>query len=297
VIPDISIAPGELPEPPSGSEPEPECLYHYTDVGGLLGIVKNKCLWASDVWFMNDAREAQYGLDVIERVLISRVPASDTEREVLRKAADLLPSLREQDAPYSYIACLSKEEDQLSQWRAYGRPRGFSIGFDRRKLQSLYSLGLELGKPTYRNVSYDVTVQEGMINMWLQTALGTPPASTAGSETDTAAWTFLMNALILIPAFKHPAFAEEREVRLQIYHGPDVMTPNILQFRSGAMGVTPYIEISLKDSGTEKMTMMREVIVGPQHSQEEARRAVRQLLTCYGLKDVEVRPSKIPLRP
>jgi hypothetical protein len=30
----------------------------------------------------------------------------------------------------SYIACLSKEDDDLSQWRAYGSGRGFPIGFD-----------------------------------------------------------------------------------------------------------------------------------------------------------------------
>ena len=298
MIQDISITPGELPEPPpSGPEPEPECLHHYTDVGGLLGIVKNKCLWASDVWFMNDAREALYGLDVIGRVLTSRTPASNAEGAVLKKAADLLPRLREQDALHSYIACLSKKDDQLSQWRAYGRPRGFSIGFDRRKLESLNSLVLALGKPIYRNVSYDVAVQDGMINMWLQTALSHLPATPTTTETDSAAWTFLVNSLILIPAFKDQAFKEEQEVRLQVFHDRSVATSGALHFRNGAMGLTPYIEIPLKDPSTDKMTVMREVIVGPQHNQEEALRAVRQLLDQYGLTNVRVKPSKIPLRP
>jgi hypothetical protein len=56
MVSDIAIAPGEVPVPPVGSENA--LVYHYTDVNGLIGIVEEKCLWASDVWFMNDAREA-----------------------------------------------------------------------------------------------------------------------------------------------------------------------------------------------------------------------------------------------
>jgi hypothetical protein len=51
---------------------ESELVYHYTDPGGLLGIVTSKCLWASDVWYMNDAREALYGVEVIERASSSQ---------------------------------------------------------------------------------------------------------------------------------------------------------------------------------------------------------------------------------
>ena len=107
MIRDISIAAGELPEPAAGTEPER--IYHYTDAGGLLGIVKNKCLWASDVWFMNDAREALYGVDVIERALNLLTPMQGAESEVHRRAMDFTANAREQeDALRSYIACLTK---------------------------------------------------------------------------------------------------------------------------------------------------------------------------------------------
>ena len=106
-----------------------------------------------------------------------------------------------------------------------------------------------------------------------------------------------MNSLILIPAFKDKAFEEEKEVRLQVFHDRSVATSGPLQFRNGAMGLTPYIEIPLKDPGTDEMTVVREVIVGPQYNQEEALRAVRQLLDQYGLMNVRVKPSEIPLRP
>jgi len=221
-----------LPEPPAGTEPER--VYHYTDAGGLLGIVKNKGLWASDVWFMNDAREAEYGLDVIERVLISRTLASGAESEVCRKAADFIRSVRDQnDLLRSYIACLSKEGDQLSQWQAYGRPRGFSIGFDRVSLRRLYPLVPQLSQPIYRDVSYDETEQDNNIAIRLNTALERLPTTPSGGDLDQAASAFVMDALLLVPAFKDPAFEDEREVRLQIFHLPSSGANDLLCFLSG----------------------------------------------------------------
>jgi len=32
-------------------------LYHYTRLDGLLGIVKSKSLWASNIYYFNDASE------------------------------------------------------------------------------------------------------------------------------------------------------------------------------------------------------------------------------------------------
>ena len=62
MVRDISVAPFVAPG-------DPALVYHYTDTRGLLGIVTDKVLWASDVWFMNDTREALYGLDAIEHTL------------------------------------------------------------------------------------------------------------------------------------------------------------------------------------------------------------------------------------
>ena len=35
-------------------------LYHYTNAPGFLGILERRCLFASDVWFLNDASEVRY---------------------------------------------------------------------------------------------------------------------------------------------------------------------------------------------------------------------------------------------
>lgn len=40
-------------------------LYHYTSGDGLIGILQNKCLWATDINFLNDHREFELGSNLI----------------------------------------------------------------------------------------------------------------------------------------------------------------------------------------------------------------------------------------
>jgi Protein of unknown function (DUF2971) len=294
VVQDISLAPGELPAL------EPTILYHYTDPGGLQGIIECKCLRASDVWFMNDAREARYGLDVVERALSGMQPESADEQAAQTEAVRQLAQLHGQDDPVeSYIACLSKHGDQLSQWRAYGRPRGFSIGFDSEVLRGLCPLTLTFDQPSLREVSYDPSVQDGMVVSHLRSVRRQLASSgnPALAQPDVVGNIFMREAILLAPAFKDPAFKEEAEVRLQIFHDPTSGTSPDLKFRNGAMGLTPYLEIDLIDPQAGRMTALLEIIVGPQPNQDEALRAVRQLLAHNELEDVEVKQSAIPLRP
>lgn len=294
MVADISIAPGELPL----ASGEPERVYHYTDAGGLYGIVTGKCLWASDVWFMNDAREARYGLDVIERELDSLTLDPGPKTGVRTKVLRLLHSFGDQeDTPRSYIACLSKVDDDLSQWRAYGGARGFSIGFDVARLRHLCSLTADFGKPTYREAAYDETLQHRTVSVGFNTAVEGLSGASTDDELHQAAVSFISFVLQLSPAFKHPAFESEREIRLHVFHPPTADATSALHFRTGAMGIVPYIEIDLREPGTDEMPVIREVVIGPQANERESQRAVRQLLVRCGLPDVDVRLSKVPLRP
>lgn len=275
---------------------EPKLVYHYTDPGGLFGIVKKKVLWASDVWFMNDAQEALYGLDAVERAVEPLDSPTDAGTDVRQRALDRLQAIRKQEESLlSYIACLSSVGDDLSQWRAYGRPRGFSIGFDTAKLRSLCGQVPEFDKPTFRYVEYDEKQQANTVATMFNTAVNSLPVAPTSDQLQTAAVAFVNAALVLAPALKHPAFSSEREVRLHVYRRADA-TDGLL-FRAGAMGIVPYVEIDLKDPGTGEMALIREVVIGPQPNELESQRSVKQFLACHGLRDVEVRLSKVPLRP
>lgn len=53
-------------------EAEPDELFHYTDVNGLIGLVQNKGeLWATDVRCMNDTGELKHGRALLKDALRS----------------------------------------------------------------------------------------------------------------------------------------------------------------------------------------------------------------------------------
>ena len=88
---------------------------------------------------------------------------------------------------------------------------------------------------------------------------------------------------------KDPAFKEEKEWRL-IRFGEG---GSRRQFRTGRLGVVPYIEFAPPDG---KMLPITKVVQGPTADRSSAKRAVEILLKDLGYAGVEVEVSTIPLR-
>ncbi len=44
-------------------------LYHFTNQQGLLGIVENKEIWATQIQYLNDTSEYRYTLELAQREL------------------------------------------------------------------------------------------------------------------------------------------------------------------------------------------------------------------------------------
>jgi hypothetical protein len=269
-------------------------IHHYTDSGGLIGIIESRALRATNVWFMNDTVEATFGWERIERFLASKTPSSPQEGEVIQLALRALSNIRgADDLPDSYIACFSEKENDLSQWRAYGHSRGFSIAFDSEELDRLaQSISNTSPLPAIRKVAYTDELQEYILQTnYMQQVLTQLPR---GAGSDAMAGAFMFVAIMSAPSLKHPAFQAEDEWRLQFRLDK---SSDQVKFRDSAIGVTPYIEMSLCEPGSNIISCIREVRVGPQRHPAEALRAAQQLLTRNGLGAVAVKPSTIPLRP
>lgn len=144
----------------------PSNLYHYTDGGGLLGILDNCTLWATHAAYLNDAQETTYGLNNVVQELkklsaeLSTPPELSgddlwppqiQERGWLGAAArwvtvkilisavetlakDRVAFLQQYAGPF--VTCLSEERDQLSQWRGYAGEGGYAIRFDAEALRA-----------------------------------------------------------------------------------------------------------------------------------------------------------------
>lgn len=277
-------------------------IYHYTDATGLIGIIESKVIRATSVWFMNDTAEATFGWKQVERFVTSKVPQSEPETKILEATLKAIYGIRDrEDFVDSYISCFSEKCDLLSQWRAYGRDKGFSIGFDRdainelaRAIPVISSTG---SLPATRKVAYTEAEHDLMLESHyhreITSRLSTTRLSTTTATYEAVAGTFLFWAIVTAPSIKCDAFQEEAEIRLHFFVNNST---HEVKFRDSAMGVTPYIEMSLCKSAGGPITAIREVIVGPQRHSAEARRAVQALLARNGLADVEVKESAVPLR-
>ncbi len=135
---------------------EPELLYHYTTQRGLLGILHERCIWASHIRYLNDASEFKHGLQMVSQSILKikidpstiqskRIgandpfPAPEIEGMLQTSANGILTMLDFIDVfVASFFGSEGTENDAgdvLAQWRAYsGNGTGISIGFDKRLL-------------------------------------------------------------------------------------------------------------------------------------------------------------------
>ena len=79
----------------SQPDPLPDRLYHYTDAGGLYGILKDKNLWATHAAYLNDSREFLYGMDLIEAELekLASPPPIEVQTRPVPTLSDLIAAM------------------------------------------------------------------------------------------------------------------------------------------------------------------------------------------------------------
>ena len=297
-----------------------ELIYHYTDLKGLLGIIDDKAIWATDVRYLNDSSEHSYGWDCLNELLKAEAARRHGSPHFFARFVDDWPNHR-MVSRRTFVACFSTRGNQLSQWRGYGR-QGFSIGIDRQAFEELaeapprYSLigMLYSGSDKSRAITEAIDSSIAEVDEALQVndhATSVPLAEDAIYQTWSS--NMLIALLPLIPQLKDYAFREEREVRA-VYHraevpvsirpqhhrskalqGSDFLSdePVPIHVREGPLGPTPYIELSTGRNGN---STIREIRVGPTQHKEEARNGVRDLLNWKDLSEVNIKVSKIPLR-
>jgi hypothetical protein len=107
----------------------PPTVYHYTDTGGLLGILDSGVLWASHYRYLNDSSELRYIFDLAAQAASDRLRS----RSDGPLAQAFLEYVSTESPPYGdiayYLCCFSESDNLLSQWRAYGGRQGFSLAF------------------------------------------------------------------------------------------------------------------------------------------------------------------------
>jgi hypothetical protein len=307
----------------------PPKLYHYTRLGGLQGILKDKEFWASDVRFMNDASELSYATELIdEEVQKFRSQPGNLRLfepfDASRRLADPFDFGGLDMGPTPYIACFCEKGDLLSQWRGYGPSDSVSLEVDVKTVAAASEPDVRMLK-----VIYDQDIQRGLINetidAWIRTAQDFIDDLCDPSDLLQfgASWALEQAMLDYHLRFKHPTFEEEQEWRfVKLVNTPaeirrmgskssgrtfrlplfDIYPANDvdIRFRPSDFGFTPYVGLDAKDvaggsSGRVRITGVRQ---GPRAHADIALESLKLYMRSegYDAEHTAVDKTGVPLR-
>lgn len=192
-------------------------------------------IWATNVRFMNDVTELDYGIETVREVLNDYTKALAVRNpkltvEFKRNCKNtILPMLDDVAKKTTQFAvCLCRNGNLLSQWRGYGASGGgYAVGFVTNQLTQFCAKPrvppashLPSAAVYLRKIIYDKKVQRTLIKSWLN-ALEKRIAflrATRGSRmidlwNDYSGHTLLFLIYQCLVSFKHPGFKEEEEWR------------------------------------------------------------------------------------
>jgi hypothetical protein len=220
---------------------------------------------------------------------------------------------------------VSSPGDRLSQWRAYGGGgKGISLGFDHSALYGgrpgeawnsggctafllncLYTQGEK--RAALKSVA-DI-LMPSFRKFW--EASGMTQESLNEHESSYVAFRqqAIFGWVINASTFKNPTFSEEKEWRIVILGpgskpstGSKKESELSVRFRSGPLGITPYLQLPLLLSSSS--SPLRRIVVGPNPHMQESVKAVEMILEDRGIEirneerpnGLEIEPSEIPYR-
>ncbi|WP_324005257.1 DUF2971 domain-containing protein [Aeromonas hydrophila] len=285
-------------------------LYHYTSLGGMLGILRSQCIWATHTSYLNDSREFIHGLDFAKDVA-GGIFMEDDYLDAFGWA--VRHGLEAVSADGLYVASFSEKADLLSQWRGYCQPgAGLCLGFDLDHLrdfcqtrgyrleQCIYEHSQQIQhvealvgqcfdrfpKPSLARSDYETLDAKGQVDYEIDYRIRTSEGSDKPQADAAVSW-LCAQISELAPLFKNEGFYEESEWRI-IARAPK----EPILFRPGPSYLAPYVELGvLSDTAASSL---REVIIGPNPNQRRCESSIKMLLDSCGLGDVKVITSSLP---
>jgi hypothetical protein len=269
----------------------PPTLFHYTTSAGLLGIIDKKEIWASHTQYLNDQREFQHAVSIIEEEIASMKKMAEYDQHQI--ALEQMTSVLKDSGSMNVCVCsFSEEGDVLSQWRAYGGDSGFSVGFSGPFLRNVSeSRRFWLVKCIYEEVEQ---------RSWMRTLLtdvlneNTQKELDGGDDKDPRIPGGNLAAYLnrYAPILKHKSFAEEKEWR--IISRPLPSTRDGFDFRAGRSMLVPYFKIPL--STDTQPFQIEEIVIGPTPHSKQSRRSLQSLVKKHALNHTKIRNTGAPFR-
>lgn len=289
-------------------------LYHYTSAAGLLGIIRNRRIWATESNFLNDPSEIAFAADATLTGLsdaAARHPEGSPVRAEIERASSWIaqkyldPHTRSQyHEDRSFISSFSYSDDVLTLWRSYAGANGFCVGFDVTQLLSWCrdefpelhdqhsTPEQEEAEGVHANFGLTPTIEDVGYGQYAANIVAQRVAELVCQpdfSLDRDEY-LLRDILRSLATVKHPAYEDEREARLVVHRTGD-LSPNPSVRVSPVIGLVAYHEIAFPHDAVVSIT------AAPGTSQQRSENAVRSLLRDGGRgawSHVDVRSTAIP---
>lgn len=280
-----------------------DLLFHYTSPDGAIGIIKNECLWATDIRFLNDSEEFIHGCKLVKEIA-AKIKSGEIDHgfnenflEYLLSAIDSLVDGRDSSVT-AYVISFSGQNDSLNQWRAYSGDSGYALGWNIDMLRRLAKFrGAKLVKCIY---------EEDEQRKFVRRIIKLVAHKIKNMEDDM--WKGCISSYVIkyilqrfMPRLKNIAFMDEQEWRIVITRDEPI------KFRSGRLGITPYVDFPISNdapkpeinnifSKHENIYMPSIVTIGPCENQRLATIGIEQLFSGTGKLLFKKNLSTIPYR-
>lgn len=268
----------------------PDVLYHYTTQVGLLGIVKNKEIWATHTQYLNDQREYIHALDMIQEEIEAVINVTTNPQHMIL-LNDMMTDVSGIESINVCVCSFSEDRDSLPQWRAYGdTTSGFAIGFSGKLLSETAATENFYLAPCL----YDQSKQRALIRALVEEVLEENIAGTPWNNEDHIPRSGNLGAYLhrYAPILKNPAFKDEREWR--VISRPLSCKLERFDFRPGNSMLIPYYRFPLAKESISFEA--HEIVIGPTPHPTQAKHSVCSFLVGQDLRNVSVNNSAVPYR-
>jgi|GEM_PF-7001298 len=278
---------------------KPYKLYHYTNAQGLLGILKSRKIWQSDIFSLNDPSELKHGLEIACGALDKYKTTNKTLMSYFN-AIKLLYNANFEDTKKNslikiYVACLTSKADDLYQWRSYADDgKGYCLTINP---DFFYNNTNEHQK---FSVGYEPEILEKQIKditSKTEDALNKIDLKVINENEDNNHLQQIFNhlansCLVLAMTIKHQAYKLEDEYRILAHHSKkDYDAGQILVNRRVKNGaIAEYLELEIPPN------MIEGIKIGPSANCVNAKKLIEDCCELFDYKNLDITISDIPYR-
>ena len=283
------------------SVPPPPLIYHYTDDGGLKGIIENGNLWFTDIFNLNDPSELLHGFSKAVEILDQKTrPGLPIHAGFVEIFSDFVKLGGIKKAAHFFTCSFSFAEDDLGQWRAYAdNGRGYALGFDTLELEASFVRDPKNNPSTFQ-ITYDDAALVGLFSSILDAGMKLIRLPLGKHLTPQQAKIYMVQLSMRISVlclhasiyFKHEAYKNEEEYRFLQTFRMDLPAEGI-KFRSRPYSLVKFREINWKSAAPNTL---RRIVVGPAADFSKAGQFAHDCCKEFYTGPVEIIQSKIPYR-